>query len=424
LERPIILLASGTRGDIYPYLALGLGLREAGYCVRMATHAPFRPLVERLELTFAPLEGNLSELMTRAGGQSALTYDGNPLRSLRATLRYYHQARALFNHLLETAWEACRGAGAIIAGLPTPWGVHIAEALGIPCVWAFLQPFSRTRHHPSVLLPYRFSLGPAYNALTHRLVEQLIWQPWRGLINRWRKEILGLSPAPLSGLFDSLNDPAVPVLLGYSPHLSPPPDDWPANHLVTGAWFLDDPDPYTPTSELESFLQAGPPPVYVGFGSPGSRSPQQVVAIVLQALQESGLRAVFALPPGVPEGLPLPSWAFPITGIPHVWLFPRLSFAVHHGGAGTTAASLRAGLPTLALPLAIDQFYWGDRVAALGLGPQPIPQRSLDRPRLVRALRQLTGDQEMRARARRFGQELAGEDGVARAVQFIQKVLS
>ncbi len=420
-KQDIVLLASGTRGDIAPYLALGLGLRRSGCPVRVATHVPFRGIVEHCGLPFTPLEGNPSELMSRSGGQSALTYDGSPLRSLRASLRFYRQARPLFERLLTTAWKACQGAGVVLAGLPTTWGVHIAEALGVPCVWGFLQPFSRTRCHPSALLPFTFSAGGAYNAFTHRLVEQLTWLPWRGTINRWRKGMLRLPPAPLAGPFSGLYDPSALVLYGYSPRLSPPAPDWPPNHHVTGYWFLDENLPWDPPGDLANFLQEKPSPIFVGFGSPGARRPRQAVEVVLQALKEAGLRAVFALP--VDDSLdviPLSPAVIRIREASHAWLFERVAAAVHHGGAGTTGTSLRAGLPTLILPLAIDQFFWGDRVAALGVGPRPIPQRSLEPGRLAEALSQLTQDAVMRARAQQLGRAIREERGVEHAVELIR----
>ncbi len=416
-----MLLGSGTRGDVQPLLALGKGLQRAGLAVRVATHASFGEMARRAGLPLALLEGNPSDLLARPGGQSALTYDGNPLRSLAATLRFAHQAAPLYARLLDTAWEACQGAGAVLAGLPSTWGAHVAEGLGVPCLWAFFQPLGRTRLHPSPLLPFTFSLGGAYNAFTHRLVELLTWLPWRGTINRWRVERLGLKPAPPGGPFSALYAAGSLVLYAYSPRLAPPPPDWPPRHHVTGAWFLEETAPYTPPPELDRFLQEGPPPVYVGFGSPGARFPERTTAVVLQALMETGLRAVFALPEGVSvDRAHLWPGVLPIRAAPHDWLFPRVAAAAHHGGSGTTAASLRHGLPTLILPLAIDQFFWGQRVAALGAGPPPIPQRALTVPRLAAALRRLAGEASLAAHARSLGAAMRQERGVERAVELIQ----
>ncbi len=414
MTKTISLLTSGTRGDVQPTIALGLGLQSAGYRVQIATHASFRAWVERYGLAFALVDGNPSELMTRPGGQSALTFDGNWLRSARATLGYMQEARPIYERMLTSAWQACQGSDAVIFGLPTTWGIHIAEALHIPCLGCFLQPFSRTREFPSALVPSTFSLGPAYNWLTHLAVEQALWQPWRSIINRWRRTVLHLPAVSLAG-------PRLqaPLLYGFSPEVVRHPADWPNSDVITGYWFLDEPSEWTPPAELVRFLKAGPPPVYIGFGSPGTRQPLEIVASVVRALETHRLRGVLALASEI-ENLPLPDTILPIAKAPHAWLFPRVAAVVHHGGAGTTAASLRAGVPTLVTPLAVDQFFWGKRVEALGVGPRPVPQRSLTAARLAHALEQATQTEAMRARAQALGKAIQAEDGVQRAVEIIR----
>jgi UDP:flavonoid glycosyltransferase YjiC (YdhE family) len=423
MKKKIVILASGTRGDVQPYLALGLGLQAAGYRVGVATHAAFRPLVEGRGLPFLPVDGNPSDLMAAPGGQSALTFDGSWLRSIRGSLSFLQAARPLYPRMLESAWLACQGADALVIGLATTWGAHIAEALDIPCLWCFLQPFSRTRLYPSALLPARFSLGGAYNALTHRLVEQAMWLPWRSEINRWRKDTLrlpALSPgSPYSHLYSGPDT----VLYAFSPRVAPAPVDWPACHRVTGYWFLDELPGWTPPPELVHFFETGAPPVYIGFGSPGTRQPLRMLDTICQALDMAGLRAVLAFPPEMLVGRALPDTIFPAVDIPHAWLFPRLSAVVHHGGAGTTAAGLRAGLPAILTPLAVDQFFWGERLTALGVAPPPIPQRLLTAKKLGLALQQVVSDTAMHARARVLGGAIRLEDGVGVAVEIIHAQL-
>jgi len=416
MRKTIALLTSGTRGDVQPYIALGLGLQDAGYRVQIATHVSFRALVERYGLVFALVDGNPSELMMRPGGQSALAFDGNWLRSARATLDYMQAARPIYVRMLASAWQVCHDTDALIIGLPTTWGVHIAEARHIPCVGCFLQPFSRTREFPSALLPSTFSLGPTYNWLTHLAVEQAAWLPWRATINRWRRDLLALPPAPVVG-----RPLEFPILYGFSSKVVPRPDDWPAAHVITGYWFLDQAE-WTPPQELVRFLEAGSPPVYVGFGSPGTRRPAEMINLIVRALEANHLRAVLALPHDA-EAMPLPNTILRIADAPHAWLFPRMAAVVHHGGAGTTAASLRAGVPTLITPWGVDQFFWGRRVEALGAGPRPIPQRALDVERLAQALWQATHDETMHARAQALSRAIQAEDGVQRAVEVIRGIV-
>lgn len=419
--KPVVLLTSGTRGDVQPYLALGLGLQRAGLPVRLVAPREFANLAKKHGLPFEPLEGNPSALMTHSSGQSALTYDGNVLRSLRATRRYMQAVRPVFAAMLTSARQACRDARAIVIGLPCTWGQHIAEAQEIPCVWGFLQPFSRTAAFSSALLPVRLSLGPALNRLSHRLVELVTWLTWRSQINRWRVNELGLPPASWGAPFECLYREPGPVLYAFSPQVLAAPADWPAWHRVTGYWFLDEQQDWNPPQALEQFLQAGPAPVYVGFGSPGTRCPEEAVVLVLRALEQLGQRAVFSLPHELQAAVRLPAFVFPLAAASHTWLFPRMLAVLHHGGAGTTAAGLRAGVPNLVLPLAIDQFFWGERLKALGVSPQPLPQRRLAVRSLAAALHQAVSDPDMRQRAAALGKAIRGEDGVAAAVEIVTK---
>lgn len=412
--KPVVLLTSGTRGDVLPYLALADRLRQVGTAVRVAAPLDFKQMVESRDLPYAALDGNPSELMTHSGGQSALTYDGNWLRSIKATFNYLQAARPLYRRMLSSAAGACQDAAALVVGLPTIWGSHIAEALHIPCIYAFLQPFSRTGAFSSALLPARLQLGKGLNRLSHLLVEQASWQPWRGLINQWRKSALNLPPAQWSGAFSQLYRPGAAVLYAFSPLVVPPPADWPAWHRVTGYWFAEE-VPWQPPADLERFLDAHPQPVYVGFGSPGTRQPLQTLQLVLQALERSGLRAVLALPEQLRASVSLPESVYPLASAPHAWLFPRVLALVHHGGAGTTAAGLRAGVPALITPLAIDQFFWGERLAALGAGPQPLPQRSLSADRLAQALVRAVDYPDMRQVANRLGTAIRQEHGLENA---------
>ncbi len=247
-----------------------------------------------------------------------------------------------------------------------------------------------------------------------------MWLPWRGHINRWRKETLQLPALSLGSPYSHIYTSPTPVLYAFSPHVAPPPADWPAWHRVTGYWFLDEPPGWVPAPELVHFIEAGAPPVYIGFGSPGTDQPRRMLDTICQALEIAGLRAVLAFPPEILRGKTLPATVFPAQDLPHAWLFPRLSALVHHGGAGTTAAGLRAGLPSIITPLAVDQFFWGERLSQLGVAPPPIPQRSLTAEKLGAALQQVASDTAMQARALGLGEAIRLEDGVGAAVEIIQ----
>jgi sterol 3beta-glucosyltransferase len=197
----------------------------------------------------------------------------------------------------------------------------------------------------------------------------------------------------------------------------PPPPDWPAWLHVTGYWFLDAEPGWQPPAALVDFLQSGPPPVYIGFGSMAGRDPEQRAEIALKALERSGRRGILLEGWGGLQPGDLPDSVLAVDAVPHDWLFPQMAAVVHHGGAGTTAAGLRAGTPTVVVPFFGDQPFWGRRVAELGAGPAAIPQKQLTVERLAAAIRAATSDESMRTHAHQLSQRIRNEDGIAHAVE-------
>jgi len=420
--KTITLLTSGTRGDVVPYIALGKGLRDAGYNVRIAAPRGFAYLFQKNKggktpsLLFSPFDGNPTDLMIEQGDSTPMTLGTNPIRSLQATRNFLKKARPQYRHMLHTAAEACRGSDILIHGLPTIWGAHIAEGLGIPTVRANLQPLTPTREFPSALLPFRFSLSGIGNRLSHWIVTQVTWLAWRSEINRARHTDFGLAPA--HWLDPSLQaDSHQPLTLnGFSELVVPRPQDWNEKQVITGYWQLPS-SKWAPPKALEEFLSVDNV-IAIGFGSPGT---QDYVHMLEEALNKANARAVLTIPAkwhGKVKGMNI----FPIEFIPHDWLYPRVKVAVHHGGAGTTSASLHAGIPTIAMPLAIDQFFWGEQIFKIGAGLS-IPQRKLNAENLSQAITQALTSQSMNARARTVSAALSQENGIQTAVSMIRNVL-
>jgi sterol 3beta-glucosyltransferase len=213
------------------------------------------------------------------------------------------------------------------------------------------------------------------------------------------------------------------MLSAYSPSIIPHPTDWPATVAVTGYYFLDAQTDWQPSPALQAFLAAGAPPVYIGFGSMAGRNPEQLATLVLEALAQSGQRGLLLTGWGGLRPETVPDSVFVVNSAPHGWLFPRMAAVVHHGGAGTTAEGLRAGVPTVIVPFVFDQPFWGARVNALGLGPAPIPQKKLTADRLAHAIRVAVTDSGMRQRAKACGAAIRAENGIGNAVHFIQRTL-
>ena len=401
----VVIQTLGTRGDVQPYVALGVGLQARGHQVTLATVAEFEGLAQSYGLPFAPLRGDFLKAAQSAEGRA------NPLKLMREFV-------VMARDTLDDEWHTAQGAEVYIYNSAALGGEHIAERLGVPSFAAFPAPlYTPTSAFPNPFFPFG-QLGP-FNRLSHQLLARMGPAMYGRPIRDWRREVLGLPPARGEV---KVNGRPIPLLYGYSEAVVPRPTDWPGHVLVAGYWLLDSPAAWQPPAELTAFLEAGPPPVYIGFGSMYMAGGAKTTSVVVQALRQAGLRAVVATGWGGLAADQANDHLLFIQEAPHAWLFPRVAAVVHHGGAGTTGAGLRAGRPTLVCPQIGDQLFWGRRVAALGAGPAPLPRGQLTAERLAAALRTLTTDAVMRERAAELGARLQAEDGVARAVDFIEQL--
>jgi UDP:flavonoid glycosyltransferase YjiC (YdhE family) len=409
----ITISAVGSRGDVQPFVALGIGLQREGHVVRVATHDIHADLVREHGLEFATMGGNPRELMESLMGQAWLKSGRNPLAFWR---RFRKLTQEKVEESLDAAVEACRGTEAVIFTFFGASGYHVAEMMRVPHLMGVLQPFSRTREFPSTLFP-SVSLGRTYNWLTYLLVEEMAWQTGRRWVNPWRQGTLGLDPFPSWGAFSRLYSEDVPFLYGFSEHVVPRPRDWPSNHEVAGYWFLEGSPSWSPPPALLDFLSSGPEPIYIGFGSMAGRVAEELTDIAIDAVKLAKCRAILLGGWAATDGRNLPDSVLAMRSAPHDWLFPRMAAVVHHGGAGTTAAGLRAGVPTLVVPFFADQPFWGGRVHRLGAGPEPISRRRLSARTLSDSIARTVSDPEIRGTAAALGRRLREEDGVARGVE-------
>jgi UDP:flavonoid glycosyltransferase YjiC (YdhE family) len=414
----IAVIASGSRGDVQPYVALGQGLAEAGHTVRLVTHEDFEGLISDRGLEFWPVAGSVQAIAQSEAMRERLASGS----FVRVMAQMAQEAQKGAVHLAEAGLAACRGVELIVAGLGGLFvGLALAEKLGLPLVQAYYIPFTPTAAYPSfVATRLPFGLGGAGNRLSHHLARQIMWQSFRAADRQAREKILEMPAAPFWGPYTSERARGYPILYGYSRHVIPRAADWPDDVHVTGYWFLDPASDWTPPPALTAFLAEGPPPVYVGFGSMSSRDPRATTDLILEALRRAGQRGLLlsgwsGLDPG-----DLPESVMMIDSAPFGWLFSRMAAVVHHGGAGTTAEGLRAGVPSVIVPFFGDQPYWGQRVAALGVGPAPLPRQRLAADRLGAAIAQAVSDVSMRQRAAELGARIRAEDGVARAVALIE----
>jgi sterol 3beta-glucosyltransferase len=417
----ITTLALGSQGDVLPYTILGKGLQAAGHQVRFVTFENFEPLVAAQGLDFYPVRGDVQNILGGPGGQALAASGRNAFRMAWSVLRLFGVMAENFARDLSSPelWDT----GLIINQLPGGlYGCDLAEKLDVPMMAAAVMPLTPTKHQPMLAFPSRLAPLPGYNAITHWLAYQLVWQGYRPAVSRWRQRTLGLSKAPLWGYTRWMEERQVPVLNGFSAHVVPRPPDWGEHIHITGYWYPEEQD-WGPPEGLCEFIEAGPPPVFIGFGSMSMRDPQRTTAMVLDALKRSGQRGILHMGWGGMGQQELPDYVWKVDYVPYGWLFPQMAAVVHHGGSGTTAFGLRAGVPSIIVPFLFDQFYWGKRVSVLGVGPEPIPHKRLSVQRLAEALTIAVNDIQMRQRAVELGEKIRTEGGVSAAVEAIHQLV-
>ncbi|GAA1876083.1 glycosyltransferase [Myceligenerans crystallogenes] len=417
-----LIMSFGTRGDIQPYAALAGALARAGHDVTLAVPDAFADLV--------PHDGPGTVTHHPAGsGMLRLLREIMPeLSGPRDALRTLGIMTSAMRELNTECWAAARAArpDVVVYHPKTLAGPHIAEALGVPGVLSLPLPYyTPTRAHPMPFFGGR-SFGGRGNRASYAL-NRMSGIMYGGMINDFRRQIglgrIGRLADPLKNLDGS----PVHTLYPYSRHILPVPADYPESAHVTGYWFLDhegvDGGGWEPPAQLADFLATGPAPVYVGFGSMGfGKGADQRRDAVLTALKANGLRGIVATGwGGITPGESGSDDVLVIEGAPHDWLFPRVAAVVHHGGAGSTAAGLRAGRPTLVVPFLGDQPFWGARVHAIGAGPEPLAANRLARG-LAGRLGDLTGTTSYSHRAAEVGAAIRHEDGLGAGVRVMEQI--
>jgi UDP:flavonoid glycosyltransferase YjiC (YdhE family) len=401
----------GTRGDVQPYIALALGLIARGHDVQIAAPEQHETLVTERGVPYAALPGEFLALIDGPEGKAALA-GGEGFGAGFKLLKY---VRPMMRRLLDQEWRAIEAFGAdlIIYHPKSIAAPHIAEKLSLPSILASPLPgFTPTKAFPSPLLPFT-SLGPL-NRASHSLAVHGAKVLFGKLLREWRASSLGLT--------GSRGRAPIGTIYAYSPNVLPKPADWGPDVLVSGYWFLDSPTWQMP-ADLEAFLGAGTPPIYIGFGSMPGIDSDRLTAIAVEALDRSGNRGVLATGGGALAAVRTAHHVHFISGAPHDRLFPHMKATIHHGGAGTTGASLRAGKPMAICPFFGDQPFWARRVAALGAGPAPLSRKSLTVEALVLAMRAMTNP-EMQSRTSALAAAIAKENGVDDAVDFIERLIS
>nr|AZQ26941.1 UGT80A24 [Avena strigosa] len=416
----IVILIVGTRGDVQPFVAIAKCLQDYGHRVRLATHANYKEFVLSAGLEFFPLGGDpkiLAEYMVKNKGFIPSGPSEIPIQR--------KQMREIIFSLLPACKDPDPDTGipfkvdAIIANPPAYGHEHVAEALKVPIHIFFTMPWTPTSEYPHLLSRVK---TPAAYRLSYQIVDSMIWLGIRDMINEFRKKKLKLRPVTyLSGSQGSGSD--IPHGYIWSPHLAPKPKDWGPKIDVVGFCFLDLASDYVPPEELVKWLEAGDKPIYVGFGSLPVQDPAKMTETIVQALEMTGQRGIINKGWGGLGTLAEPKDSiYVLDNCPHDWLFLQCKAVVHHGGAGTTAAGLKAACPTTIVPFFGDQPFWGDRVHARGVGPAPIPVDQFNLQKLVDSMKFML-EPEVKEKAVELAKAMENEDGVTGAVKAFLKHL-
>jgi UDP:flavonoid glycosyltransferase YjiC (YdhE family) len=426
----IVVMVVGSRGDVQPFIPIARRLVER-HRVRVATHREFRPMVEQAGLEFYPLGGNphqLMEYIVKTGGSILPTrvdqiWDDVPKK------------RAMITEILESTWRACTEpdpdrpgsppfrADIIVANPPSYGHIHCAEALHIPLHMIFTMPWTATCAFPH---PFAHidpgAHRPVESFFSYGIVDLLVWAGIGDLVDAFRTKTLGLPPLALTDGAALLDDHEVPFTYLWPESLVPKPPEWGPHIELANFIHYAQAQAYEPPPALLDFLAAGEAPIYVGFGSVVAEDPAALTRTIFRALEQAGARGVVSRGWAHLGGEAPPPNVHLIDDCPHDWLFPRCRAVCHHGGAGTTAAGLRAGLPTVIVPFFGDQFFWGRIVADAGAGPEPIPIRRLDAERLTAAFDACRRPQ-IRERATELGALLRASDGAELAARSVERHL-
>ena len=411
----ITILTTGTRGDTQPYIALGLELKKAGHTVRIAAFENYETFVKSYGLDYYPIEGDVASVASSEEARDATKAD-NPLKLILS----FNTLKSFVVDVQKDFYHACSGSDAIVYHPGAPIGYFAAQYLKIPGILATPFPMTPTKEYPALIFYNTVRLGKGFNVATHKLFERVMWFASSSAVKQfWTKEF-GHPPEDFACPFGKQNTRTNPTIISCSNHVFPRPDDWPEHVKSTGYWFLDETSDWKPSAKLEDFIQKGTPPVYVGFGSIGDPTlAVETTALVIEALKISEQRGILATGwSGLSNIDNIPENIFVLESAPHSWLFPRMAAVVHHGGAGTTAAGLGAGVPGIIIPHSNDQFAWGRRVFELGAGSKPIPRNKLTAEKLSEAIKSVL-KKEIKDTARVLGMKIRCENGAKTAAKII-----
>jgi len=444
----IALLAAGSRGDVQPFISLALGLQQQGFGVTLFSYRTFTQLAAAHGVTLFPIDFDLRESNEASPLMQAALDSGNLMQLCEAMEAA--QPPELYHAFMTPVLDEIRKSRPtlIIASFLMRLLALGLASEGLPCMWVDAAPMAMTAAYPSfpfdATLPKISELCSRWhlrwvNRLSHEVVCKGVADSLAKATNcerLFRSAHFAAAeeePGFAQALFD-VTAGAVPwpLLVCSSPSFVPPPDDWPSDVHMVGT--LDAPSSKQPSDELVRFLAAGPPPVYIGWGSMVAKSGQHMTELACRALYLAGERGVVLqgwarldptiLDADAPDFAALEAYVRAnvlfADELPHEWLFPRCKLTVQHGGAGTTQATLKAGIPTVITPVITDQYTNRRNVRERGVGIGCSRLVDLTAQELASAIARAQGA-GVKSRAAQLGEAMRTENGIKAAVERIKE---
>ncbi len=408
----ITILCAGSRGDFQPYIALAQQLKNLGKNVRIAGSKSFEGFIRSYGIDFYPIEADIQtlnidpKLLKEAGSAD------NPLKMLLA----FNKMKEYGIYMVNDYYSACEGSELIIYHPGCTIGYFAAQKLGIPSVLASPFPMHNTKEYLSVVMYGKAKSNILTKKISYAMIQGMLWMASKSSVKGFWKNRFGKAPDNFGCPFEKHTDKKHPAIVSCSNFVFKRPEDWNENIHQKGYWFVEEPYEYSPSDELAAFLNAGEKPVYIGFGSMTSLEKHDGLAeMAAEAIIKSGKRGIIC---GMGKPANLPNNIIAIDSIPHSWLFNRVSAVCHHGGAGTTAAGFKAGIPSIIVPFSNDQFAWAHRAYDLGVGAKPIPKKELNAEKLAAAIRFALTDKIVK-NAEILGKNIASENGAEECAKII-----
>lgn len=412
----ITVVVFGTWGDLRPNVVLAKALKDAGHSVQVLTSTDFEEWVRARDLDYAPIQVNIQVMLDDVSSSS------NPLQAIRAM---HEKVAPAMLQLATDALKATRESDIMLvheSGTSVLSGV--VEANKLLEINVNLQPLTRTRTIQSSvapMLPNWIPFQEVYNNWTFTVTQGMQWSMLGARGNEFRTKHLNL-PKMTWGEYQHALD-TIPTLTAVSEHLLPRPADWRANHHLTGFLFDHDSE-WQASQDLVDFLDSGEKPLYIGFGSMSDKKPEETTRTVLEAIRQTGKRAVILTGWAGIGQTNIPDNVYILKYAPHSWLFPKMAVVVHHGGAGSTAAGIRAGVPSIVVPHMADQHYWGKVLNQQGVATENIPRPKFSVKRLVIAINEATSSTQMQEKSAALGEKIRAEDSVGKAMAVIENVIA